>query len=126
MIAASGAMLYPIPCIKRWWWLVIGDGEDDDDIGYVDDKDEDVVDDDDDDDDGDEYDGDVEYDDDDDDDEADDDSILSQASGRKRTRWEKGGGLGASLNCVALSKQILYYKYKQIQMLNYTNRKTHK
>ena len=69
-------------------------GDDADD--NVDDDDDDVGDDDDDD----------------DDDIDDDDSSLSQASGWKRTRWKKGDGVGASLNCVALSKQILYYKYK--------------
>ena len=78
----------------------------DDDDGAVADQDDD------------EY---VDDDDDDDDDDADDDNSLWQASCGKRTRWEKGSG--ASLNCVALLKQILYYKYKQIQMLNYTNGK---
>ena len=41
---------------------------------------------------------------------------LSQVSWgkrrKRRRRREKGDGVGASLNCVALSNQILYYKYK--------------
>ena len=40
---------------------------------------------------------------------------LCQAScgkRRRRRRGEKGNRVGAPLNCVALSNQILYYKYK--------------
>ena len=51
--------------------------------------------------------------------EDDGDVSLSQVSWgkrrkrrKRRRRREKGDGVGASLNCVALSNQILYYKYK--------------
>ena len=66
-----------------------GDGDDDVVVGVVEDDVVDVV----------EDDGDV---------------SLSQVSWgkRRKRRREKGDGVGASLNCVALSNQILYYKYK--------------